>query len=190
MKFLQKVCPCCKEYFSPNPRNVNIQIYCHKPECRKASKKVSQKRWRDKNPFYFTGFANIERVRQWRLANPGYSRRTGSGGALQDHLNQITDIKHDVIPLFSPPEQPLQSLLQALQDLDILQFPVLVGLIAHLTGSTLQDEIDLATRRLQQLGLDVISAKGGRYDPQVSNLSRPHSQHSRTVQLGGSPLGP
>jgi hypothetical protein len=70
-------------------------------------------------------------------------------------LNQIPDIKHDVITLFSPPEQPLQSLLQALQDLDILQFPVLVGLIAHLTGSTLQDEIDLATRRLQQLGLDV-----------------------------------
>jgi hypothetical protein len=190
MKFLKKVCPCCKEYFSPNPRNVNTQIYCHKPECRKASKKASQKRWLDKNPGHFSGFANVERVRQWRLANPGYSRRKGSGSALQDHLDQILDTKHDVIPHTPPPEQPFQPLHQALQDVDILQIPVLVGLIAHLTGSTLQDEIDLATLRLQQLGLDVISAKGGRYDPQVSNLSRPHPQYSRTVQLGGSPSGP
>jgi len=186
MKFLKKVCPCCKEHFSPNPRNVNRQIYCDKLECRKASKKASQKQWLDKNPGHFSGFANIERVRQWRLAHPGYSRRKGSGDALQDIVNHIPEAKHEVTPNTPPLKQPL---LPALQDFDILQIPVLVGLIAHLTGSTLQDEIDLSARRLQQLGLDVISAKGGRYDPQVSNLPRPHSYHSRTVQLGGSPSG-
>jgi len=38
---------------------------------------------------YFRGSANCERVRQWRLANPGYSRRKTASGpvALQDVLN-------------------------------------------------------------------------------------------------------
>jgi hypothetical protein len=187
MKFLQKVCPCCQEHFSPNPRNVNRQIFCGKPKCRKASKKASQKQWLDKNTGYFSGFANIERVRQWRLAHPGYSRRKGTGGALQDIVTNIPVTEREVTPNTPPLKQPL---LPALQDFDILQIPVLVGLIAHLTGSTLQDEIDISARRLQQLGLDVISAKGGRYAPQVSNLSRSHSYHSRAVQLGGPPSGP
>jgi hypothetical protein len=187
MKLLKKVCLFCKEHFSPNPRNVNRQMFCDKPKCRMASKKASQKRWLDKNPGHFSGSANVERVRQWRLANPGYGRRKGSGGALQDIVKQIPDKMQEVIPHIPPPEQLLPP---ALQDFDILQLPVLVGLIAHLTGSTLQDEIDLATRRLQQLGLDVISAKGGHYAPQVPNLPRPNPQHPRAVQLGGSPSGP
>lgn len=187
MKLLKKTCPCCKEHFSPNPRNASRQLYCDRPECRKASKQASQKRWLDKNPGHFSGFANVERVRQWRLANPGYSRRTHSDSALQDVVEQIPDTKQYVIPDIVP---HMQLLPAALQDFDIMQHPIFVGLIAHLTGCALQDEIAFSARRLEQLGLDVISNPGGRYDPQVPNLSRSHPHHSRTVQLGGSPSGP
>ena len=33
-------CRCCKEFFSPDYRNVKAQVFCGKPECRKASKNV------------------------------------------------------------------------------------------------------------------------------------------------------
>jgi hypothetical protein len=44
----------------------------------------------------------------------------------------------------------------ALQDLLAAPSPVLVGLIAHLFEVTLQDDIAATTRRLVQLGRDVI----------------------------------
>jgi hypothetical protein len=163
-------------------------MYCDKPECRKASKAASQQRWTNNNPTYFKGPDNVERVREWRRANPGRHLRKGSGPVLQDNCNQIADVKQEVTP-FLPPDLP--ALPPVLQDFCISQHPVFVGLIAHLTGCVLQDDIAMVTRRLEQLGQDVIcSTTGGRYDPQVSHLSRPHPHHSGAVQLGGSPSGP
>jgi len=157
-------------------------MYCDKPECRKASKAASQLRWTKNNPDYFKGSDNVERVREWRRTHPGWRRRTGSGPVLQDNCDEITDVKRDVIPLL-PPDSP--ALPPVLQDFCIVQHPVFVGLIAHLTGCVLQDDIAVVTRRLEQLGQDVIcSTTGGRYDPQVPNMSRPHPQHSGAVQLG------
>jgi len=193
MNFHKKVCLCCKKSFFPDSHNADRQNYCSEPECRQASKKASQKRWLDKNPGHFSGFANVERVRQWRLAHPGYSRRKVLGDALQDFVQHIPFIERAVIPLSPPPSPPLAPPLAtpvvALQDFDIMQMPVLVGLIAQITGHTLQDDIAFTARRLEQYGLDVISAKGVHYDPQVANLSRSCPHCSRTVQLGGSPPG-
>jgi hypothetical protein len=180
MNFQKKVCLCCKKAFFPDPHNANRQNYCSELECRKASKKASQKRWLDKNPGYFGGFENVERVRQWRLAHPGYSRRKVLGDTLQDFVPQIPVIEQEVVsPVLPPPPPltpPLAPLQQALQDFDIMQMPILVGLIAQVTGLTLQDDIAFTARRLQQFGLDVISAKGAHHDQQVSHLSRsyPH----------------
>jgi len=195
MTLIKKKCPCCKNHFYPSPRSVNHQIYCNEPECRNASKKESQKKWLDKNPGYFSGITNVERVRQWRLANPGYSRRKGSCSvscdALQESLKPIPIVKQAVTDILLQHNQPLSPSdhpsTTALQDLDIMQHLVLVGLIAYFTGCALQDEIGQVAHRLQKLGLDVISAKGGHYDPQDSNLPRPYSLRSQTVQLGGSP---
>ena len=175
-------CRCCKESFSPNYRSAKRQMYCDKPECRKASKAASQLRWTKNNPTYFKGSDNVERVREWRRANPGRQRRTGPGPVLQDNCGQIADVKQDVAPLL-PPE--LSAFPPVLQDFCMSQHPVFVGLIVHLTGCVLQEDIAVVTRRLEQLGQDVIcSTTGGRYDPQVSTLSRPYSQHSGAVQLG------
>jgi hypothetical protein len=104
-----------------------------------------------KNRDYFRGPENVDRVRRWRAAHPGYWRRgrSLSARALQEgSLPQLIDQnkKSDVLV---PP---------ALQDLWASQSLVLLGLIANLTGSSLQDEIAGTGQRLQQLGRDILSA--------------------------------
>jgi hypothetical protein len=47
----------------------------------------------------------------------------------------------------------------ALQDALRLQGPVLIGLIAHLSDSTLQDDIASTARGLLQLGQDILARK-------------------------------
>ena len=39
-RYERKKCNNCNELFPPDPRNINKQEYCRKPECRKASKAV------------------------------------------------------------------------------------------------------------------------------------------------------
>lgn len=68
-------CVHCGERFEADRYNAHRQRYCEKPECRKASKAASQRRWLAKNPGYFHGPENCARVRAWRQANPGYWRR-------------------------------------------------------------------------------------------------------------------
>jgi hypothetical protein len=184
----KRKCRHCKTFFTPDPRNAHHQNYCGRQECRKASKKGSQRRWLSKpeNKNYFSGPQNVERVRQWRENHPGYWRvRTSCNpDALQDVLcenqqqNQLVNINF---------VQPV------LQDLFIEQEPVLIGLIAQLTGCALQDDIALAIRRMQQLGRDILypshQSKGGQH-AQTSHLSATHPAGPQTVQLGGSPAGP
>lgn len=64
-RITQRRCRCCKEFFSADYRNAQTQLYCGKPECRKASKKASQRLWTLKNPGHFKGGEHIERVQQW-----------------------------------------------------------------------------------------------------------------------------
>ncbi len=84
----KKKCRNCKKLFPPNPQNANRQNYCRKPECRKASKAESQRRWLLKNIGHFSGPENVRRVQEWRRANPGYSRRQYKNrkNALQENL--------------------------------------------------------------------------------------------------------
>jgi hypothetical protein len=130
----QRKCRHCGDLFHPDPRNRHHQRYCSKPACRKASKTASQHRWLTKpqNRDYFRGAANVERVRAWRAAHPGYWHRPGaqSTSALQeDSLVQPVETHEK--------SQPLAGL--ALEDLLCAQPVVLIGLIANLTGSALQE---------------------------------------------------
>jgi hypothetical protein len=151
----ERKCLCCQELFSPDYRNATRQNYCPKPACRKASKAASQRCWSSKNPDYFKGSDNVQRVREWRSANPGYRRRNTSSDVLQDHCSVIPLVKQGVVELL-PLET--QSKTAALQDLCLAQHPVFVGLISHLTGAVLQDDIASIARRLEQLGHDVIKS--------------------------------
>jgi hypothetical protein len=80
-KSYQRECLHCKELFDPGIRHRWRQKFCTKPGCRTASKAASQRRWLSKpenrDHFnHFRGSANVERVRRWREANPGYKVRT------------------------------------------------------------------------------------------------------------------
>ncbi len=169
----RRKCRNCHKFFRPDYRNAQKQKYCSEPACRKASKAASDARWlaRKENRNYHSGPDNVLRVQEWRNQNPGYSQRKDAKNpkALQDHLNEKTTEKQAVAKQLTP---------AALQDLLMAQHAVLVGLIAHLTGNALQDDIYRSTLRMQQLGNDVLNSsapnpQGGDYADKNPYLSRP-----------------
>jgi hypothetical protein len=148
----RRKCLCCG--YRVDPRNVRHQKYCSRPACRKASKTARQRRWLAKaeNQDYFRGPQNLIRVRAWRSTHPGYWRRRGAetARALQDDCcTQDVEQQSESTPLAA----------HALQDVWLAQPAVLVGLIAHITDSALQDDIVRSTRRLLQLGQDILGGK-------------------------------
>ena len=148
----RRKCRSCGQLFRPDPRNVRHQRFCSKPACRRASKADSQRRWlaEPANREYFRGAENVERVRRWRAAHPGYWRRSAlqERSVLQEHsLRQVSDSNEETASL-AP--DPLQELCRA-------QPLVLLGLIAHLTDATLQEDIARASRHFQQLAQDLLN---------------------------------
>ena len=127
-------CLCCGDVFNVDVRNRGRQKYCAKKACRGAGKATRQRRWlgRPENRDYFRGPVHIERVRAWRAGHPGYWRghRRDPRIALQDAL--VPQVVETGEKREDPSTLALQDALQA-------QGPVLIGLIAHLSDSTLQD---------------------------------------------------
>ena len=147
----RRKCKCCKELYLPDAHNHHHQHYCSKPECRKASKKASQQRWAssEKGWDYFKNPYNIQRVKEWRKAHPGYWKRN-----VPKPKNALQDIS---------PSQPQLNQLDTpkltaatLQDLCSLQVPLLIGLIANLTGNALQDNIAQTSKKFIDLGQDIL----------------------------------
>ena len=154
----QRKCLCCGEFFTPDPRNRDRQRYCTEASCRRSSKAASQDTWlsQPKNATYFSDPVHVARVQAWRAAHPGYSRTKALKNLpLQDSLfTQPVDLIEETPVRTETPEPPVSS---ALQDLLTTPQPLLAGLIAHLFEATLQDDIASTTRRLIQLGNDVIN---------------------------------
>jgi len=156
---VQSKCLCCGDIFTLDVRNRGRQKYCSKRSCRSVGKAARQRRWLGKpeNQDYFSGPEHVERVRAWRAAHPGYWRahRRGESIALQDALvPQVIESHKD-------------PFTRALQDALRCQGPVLIGLIAHLSDSALQDDIATTARGLLQLGQDILSGQTG-HAPQTS----------------------
>jgi hypothetical protein len=174
---------------------VTRQRYCSKPECRKVSKSESQRRWLQKpeNLDHFKGEAHVERVRQWRLEHPGYWRRKAPEAdktpeALQETLTPKNH-ENQSLEAFLPTGQ-----LDVLQDSFFIQPAVFIGLISHLTGFALQDDIAATLRRLQELGGDILGhsthPQGGVQDAQTTPVFGPTATGAQAVQLGRSAPGP
>jgi len=147
-------CRICGDLFAADPRNHKRQKYCPKPACKATGKAARQQRWLAKaeNRDYFHGAEQVQRVREWRAAHPGYWRRLRrqARGPLQDALAA------------QPIELPTGIASSdgfALQDALRMQGPVLIGLIAHLSDSALQADIAATSRRLLQLGQDILGGK-------------------------------
>ena len=186
----QHKCLFCGEMFRADARNAKHQKYCSEAVCRKASKAASRRAWlaKPENQDYFRGPENVVRVQSWRAAHPAYWRRPKgqkakapeSPLALQDLcLSQVIEIAEEL------PEAPQP----ALQDLWRKQPAVLIGFIAQFTGSALQDDIARSTRRLLELGLDILAGRVGD-DHQTGTLLRAGASNPGPVQLGRSPTGP
>ncbi len=186
----RRECLHCKELFLPNARNWWHQRFCTKAPCRKASKAQSQRHWlgRPENQDYFRGSANVERVRQWRSAHPGYWKRPAkTSRTLQEVLLLQAPEPKEVTKMTSP---------APLQDVVAVQDPLLLGLIAHLIDSPLQENVEKATLGLLQKGRNIldlrsgIKPKGTTYaDQETSAVSGTSPKSSSAVQLGGSTSG-
>lgn len=155
----RRKCLHCRKLFRADPRNRRHQRYCAERECRRASKAASQRRWHEQpgNRDYFCGPAHVERVRAWRAAHPGYWRgQAQRQRALQDlSLTQATDPKGKSDVLADLP----------LQELSSTQPLVLVGLIAHLTGAALQEDIARTARGFRELAQDILSGRSPPPEP-------------------------
>ena len=165
-------CRSCGELFKADPR-VKSHHYCGKAECRKASAVASQKGWlhtqtgRD----YHSGRSQVLRIQTWRKDHPGYWR--SKGVALQDSITTQPVAPHEVttgLNSSATPDStfcaPPDGLNRPLQDLITTQDPLVVGLIAHLTGA-LQDEIGSQIIRFQTRGQQILR-KGPGIEPERS----------------------
>ena len=180
----QRKCLCCGKFFDLDPRNRERQRFCSAMQCRRASKAASQAAWlaQPQNSGYFRDPVHVTRVQAWRAAHPGYSRgKSRRPAALQDPL--ITQVPDTIEECSIRGEIPAAPGPTALQDLLNAPSPVLAGLIAHLFEVTLQEDIAAATRRLVQLGQDVISRSRGE-DNQASTAARAAAPDTGAIQLG------
>jgi len=140
----QRKCCHCKQFFVPDPRQRQRQRYCVAPTCRRASKAASQEWWlaRPENRDYFRGPENVARVQAWRAANPGYRPRCRrKQGVLQEMMNL------QVAPGQEPAARDERVVLQETWR---TQPPLLLGLIAHLAGAALQEELVALMRKLRR----------------------------------------
>ena len=180
----QRKCLCCGHFFDLDHRNRERQRFCSAAQCRRASKAVSQAAWlaQPQNSGYFRDPILVARVRLWRAAHPGYGRgKRRTAPALQDALMvQVPEFTEEPSIRGVSPKIPAEA---ALQDLLNTPSPVLAGLIAHLFEVTLQEDIAATTRRLVQLGQDVINGSRGE-DHQASVAARAAAPSARAVQLG------
>jgi len=180
----QRKCLCCGLFFDPDRRNRKRQRYCSAAACRRASKAASQAGWltHPHNVGYFRDPVHVARVRAWRAAHPGYGRlRRRAPRALQDRLiAQVPDSTEQ-----SPNRGEIAAVCAApaLQDSLNTLAPALAGLIAHLFDVTLQEDMDATTRRLVQLGHDVINRSRGEAS-QASLAARAGAPGASAVQLG------
>lgn len=180
----QRKCLCCGDFFDLDHRNRERQRFCSATECRRASKASSQATWlaHPQNNAYFRDPVHVARVQAWRATHPGYNRlKADRSPTLQDPLIcQVADLIEE-----SPVRDEIAAapVASALQDLLNTPSPVLAGLIAHLFEVTLQEDIAATTRRLVQLGHDVINRSRDE-DSQASATPRAAAPGARAVQLG------
>ena len=157
-------CRClhCNRLFVPDYRNRGRQEYCSTPECRKASQRARQQRWLSKpeNRDYFRDARNVERVREWRRAHPGYWKRhpRRTPRTLQDACSIQPTVIQEVKPAALP-----DTCARTLQDVCQVQVPLLVGLISKFTDCTLQDDIVLQVRGLIAKCRDILDQPSSRF---------------------------
>jgi hypothetical protein len=171
-------CHGCSTFFLPDYRNRDRQQYCGKPDCQRASKAASQKRWLRKpaNRDYFRDAQNVARVQQWRKTHPGYWRKKSGQTAGSKGAQPV--VAQWVNPGQSSCNVP-GSPLSTLQDFCLAKDPAFIGLISMVTGRTLPEDIAAMARRVIDQGRNILGVSPEQhhtkpcpdYDLQTSSAS-------------------
>jgi len=166
----------------PKPHNHKKQRYCGATECQAMSQRASQARWRKKNPDYHSGPVAVERVQEWRAQNPGYWRSKKvpleKTPLQEDCISQDVDGQSD--------DANLEEI--ELRDNCITQVPLLLGLIATLSGFTLQEDIDRFGRELHKKGRQILGNRPVDALTQKSNQN--HEKTYSRFKTSAPPAGP
>ena len=187
-------CCQCGHWFRPEPRNAYHQRFCSTMTCRAASKRASQQKWCRKNPRYFCGSDEVQRVQVWRRQHPGYWRHTDTIKAIPSAI-ALQDICSPQ-PLDEQLVHALSNRLSAeiaapLQDVLLAQQHTLVGLAALLTGGALQEDIAAALlacyERGQRIGgmvpwmrsLETVSCQSHNRLPRQQTKRQPSNRSQR-----------
>ena len=180
----QRKCLSCGVFFTTDCRNRARQRCCCAVDCQRASKSASRAAWLSQpaNAGYFRDPVHVARVQAWRIAHPGYSRgKPRLASALQEPLiAQVPDSIGESANHVQVSQTPASA---ALQDSLMVSSPLLAGLIAHLFELSLQEDMAQTTRRLVQLGHDMINGVRSEAS-QATPLPAARSPVARTVQLG------
>lgn len=131
MSVAQRPCCICHNSFIPNKFAGNRHVVCSRERCRKAAKKQRQADWFSRNPDFFSGPENVERVRQWRRKK---ARERATVPTEQKPPDPSSTQKAKSCNTPEPKNDVLQDSARPAE-------PVIMGLLALLSGSMLQDEV-------------------------------------------------
>lgn len=181
-------CLACDTLYMPDVRTDRKQKYCSSPPCQKESHRVSQARWfrKPENRNYYRDPHHVDRVREWQKAHPDWrKRRRKRKSGLHDLMKlQSVNVQNDI-----------KNESSGLHDLMFSQQPVVLGLVASLTGSGagLHDEIEQTLRKMHAHGQAILGMrsgtqpKGGHHDgSKASVMCTETTASAAAVQLGGS----
>ncbi|MEA3292074.1 MAG: LysR substrate-binding domain-containing protein [Pseudomonadota bacterium] len=92
----RRKCLHCRDLIRPDPRNLRHQRHCSKPDCRKASKRASQRRWlaKPENQDYFKG---AESPTAYRAGRFSYSSGNRADRARAIGLIERRSVDHAVL---------------------------------------------------------------------------------------------
>ena len=158
MSVAQRSCCICHNLFIPNKFSGNRQVVCSREPCRKAVKKQRQADWFSRNPDYFSGPENVERVRQWR----------------QKKAQERAAVPTEQKPPDPPSTQKAESCNTPEPTKGVLQVsarptePVIMGLLAFLSGSMLQDEVHNLYSQCSRRGGELLGRTVPAADPPLT----------------------
>ena len=175
----RRKCKCCRRLFRPDPRSRRHQRYCSEPPCSPAEPRARPQVRHAGSPSQRTRVTSATPGTSYgsapgRSRHPGYWRKPRRcATALQD-VSRAQSIDSEA--------KTANFVRSPLQDLITAQPAVLIGLIAHLVGTPLQDDIVRTTDRLLRLGQDILAMSQGPAAAPALTARRPGRDRLRDVR--------
>ena len=172
----EKICRHCGQPFLPDLRNRARQHYCYKPACRKARKEQSHRIWRAKNPDHFKGEPTSTTCSNG-VPSPRVLAPVQSQVQVGAATCRFPSGSGETPPTACQPA--LQDGVPPLQD-SITRNPLILGLITHVFGCTLQDCVEKIIPALIIKGMEIrtmmdgaktIRRKSAKHDAQKTRTS-------------------